>query len=101
MHRTLRALAATGGAAGVRYDDAELAVLGESTSKLEKRADEADRYVNNFLKCTYLRERIGQTFHGLITTVVEFGCFVQILEVAIDGLLHVDRLTRRLLRNGE
>jgi len=49
--------------------------------------------VNNFLKCTYLRERIGQTFHGLITTVVDFGCFVQILEVAIDGLLHVDRLT--------
>ena len=34
-----------------------------------------------FLKCTYLRERIGQTFQGLITTVVEFGCFVQILDV--------------------
>jgi len=93
VHRTLRALGTAGGAAGVRYETAELAVLGESTSKLEKRADEADRYVNNFLKCTYLRERIGQTFHGLITTVVDFGCFVQILEVAIDGLLHVDRLT--------
>ena len=91
--RTLRALAAAGGAAGVRYETAELSLLGESTSKLEKRADEADRYVNNFLKCTYLRERIGQTFHGLITTVVDFGCFVQILEVAVDGLLHVDRLT--------
>jgi ribonuclease R len=93
VHRTLRALGAAGGAAGVHYETAELAVLGESTSKLEKRADEADRYVNNFLKCTYLRERIGQTFHGLITTVVDFGCFVQILEVAVDGLLHVDRLT--------
>ena len=66
--------------------------LGESTSKLEKRADEADRYVATFLKCTYLRERIGQTFHGLITTVVEFGCFVQILDVAVDGLLHIDNL---------
>ena len=93
VHRTLRALGAAGGAAGVRYETAELGALGESTSKLEKRADEADRYVNNFLKCTYLRERIGQTFHGLITTVVDFGCFVQILEVAVDGLLHVDRLT--------
>jgi len=93
VHRTLRALGAAGGAAGVRYETAELGLLGESTSKLEKRADEADRYVNNFLKCTYLRERIGQTFHGLITTVVDFGCFVQILEVAVDGLLHVDRLT--------
>jgi len=93
VHRTLRALGAAGGAAGVNYDTAELSLLGESTSKLEKRAYEADRYVNNFLKCTYLRERIGQTFHGLITTVVDFGCFVQILEVAVDGLLHVDRLT--------
>lgn len=93
VHRTLRALGAAGGAAGVRYEIAELGMLGENTSKLEKRADEADRYVNNFLKCTYLRERIGQTFHGLITTVVDFGCFVQILEVAVDGLLHVDRLT--------
>jgi ribonuclease R len=69
-----------------------LEALGESTSKLEKRADEADRYVNTFLKCTYLRERIGQTFHGLITTVVEFGCFVQILDVSVDGLLHIDSL---------
>jgi ribonuclease R len=89
----LKALAGGAGGAAVRYDTAELSALGESTSKLEKRADEADRYVNNFLKCTFLRERIGQTFHGLITTVVDFGCFVQILEVAVDGLLHVDRLT--------
>jgi ribonuclease R len=93
VHRTLKALTASGGSAGVRYESGELAALGESTSKLEKRADEADRYVSSFLKCTYLRERIGQTFHGLITTVVDFGCFVQILEVAVDGLLHVDRLT--------
>ncbi|MBV9912375.1 MAG: S1 RNA-binding domain-containing protein, partial [Sinobacteraceae bacterium] len=70
----------------------QLAGLGESTSKLEKRADEADRYVATFLKCTYLRERVGQTFHGIITTVVEFGCFVQILTVGVDGLLHLDNL---------
>ena len=36
---------------------------------------------STFLKCIYLRERIGQTFDGLITTVVEFGCFVQMLDV--------------------
>jgi ribonuclease R len=39
-----------------------------------------------------LKERIGQTFRGLITTVVEFGCFVQILDAAVDGLLHLDNL---------
>jgi ribonuclease R len=92
VHRTLKTLSGTDRAA-MRYDSAELSVLGEGNSTLEKRAAEADRYVSSYLKCTYLRERIGQSFHGLITTVVEFGCFVQILDVAIDGLLHVDRLS--------
>jgi ribonuclease R len=92
VHRTLKALIEAAGGAGVKYDPDGLSALGESTSKLEKRADEADRYVNTFLKCTYLRERIGQTFRGLITTVVEFGCFVQILDVSVDGLLHIDAL---------
>jgi ribonuclease R len=92
VHRTLKALIGAEGGSGVQYGNDELAALGEANSKLEKRADEADRYVATFLKCTYLRERIGQTFHGIITTVVEFGCFVQILDVAVDGLLHLDNL---------
>jgi ribonuclease R len=92
VHRTLKALIQAPGGSAVTYDADALASLGDSTSKLEKRADEADRYVNTFLKCTYLRERIGQTFQGLITTVVDFGCFVQILDVAVDGLLHIDSL---------
>ena len=92
VHRTLKALLEAPGGSGVKYELETLTALGDSTSKLEKRADEADRYVNTFLKCTYLRERIGQIFHGLITTVVEFGCFVQILDVSVDGLLHVDSL---------
>jgi ribonuclease R len=92
VHRTLKALIGAKGGSAVRYEGHELAHLGESTSKLEKRADEADRYVSGFLKCTYLKERIGQTFQGLITTVVEFGCFVQILDVGVDGLLHIDNL---------
>ena len=91
VHRTLKSLIGAP-ASAVRYDTGQLSVLGESTSRLEKRADEADRYVSSFLKCTYLKERVGQTFQGLITTVVEFGCFVQLLEVAVDGLLHIDNL---------
>ena len=92
VHRTLKALVGAKGGSGVRYGLSDLGPLGEATSRLEKRADEADRYVSAFLKCTYLKERIGQTFQGLITTVVEFGCFVQILDVAVDGLLHLDNL---------
>jgi ribonuclease R len=92
VHRTLKALIGDKGGSAVRYAAGELASLGVVTSQLEKRADEADRYVSGFLKCTYLKERIGQSFQGLITTVVEFGCFVQILDVAVDGLLHIDNL---------
>jgi ribonuclease R len=64
-----------------------LAAQGVELSRLERRADEADRYVATFLKCVYLRDRVGQTFDGLITTVMEFGCFVQLLALGVDGLL--------------
>jgi ribonuclease R len=92
VHRTLKALVGAQDGSGVEYEEEALSVQGEELSRLEKRADESDRYVSSFLKCVWLRERIGQTFRGLITTVVEFGCFVQLLDVAIDGLLHLDNL---------
>jgi ribonuclease R len=92
VHRTLKALVSAQDGSGVEYEEQALGVQGEELSRLEKRADESDRYVNTFLKCVWLRERVGQTFRGLITTVVEFGCFVQLLDVAIDGLLHLDNL---------
>ena len=92
VHRTLKALLDARDPSAAHYPTDALGEKGESLSRLEKRADEADRYVATFLKCTYLRERIGQSFLGLITTVVEFGCFVQLLDVAVDGLLHVDSL---------
>jgi ribonuclease R len=71
---------------------AELEQAGAELSLLEKRADEADRYVNTFLKCSFLQERAGQVFDGLVTTVVEFGCFVQLSDLGVDGLLHVSAL---------
>ncbi|HEY6455257.1 MAG TPA: ribonuclease R [Steroidobacteraceae bacterium] len=92
VHRTLKALVSAQDGSGVEYEENALSVQGAELSRLEKRADESDRYVSAFLKCVWLRERIGQTFRGLITTVVEFGCFVQLLDVAIDGLLHLDNL---------
>jgi ribonuclease R len=92
VHRTLRAMLSESDPYGQRYDGAQLAIAGAELTQLEKRADESDRYVNAWLKCVYLRDRIGQTFEGLITTVVEFGAFVQLTAVGVDGLLHVDNL---------
>jgi ribonuclease R len=94
VHRSLKALISSDrDPAGARFASPELEALGDDLTRLEKRADEADRYVSAYLKATWLRDRIGQAFEGLITSVVEFGCFVQILAVAADGLLHTASLT--------
>ena len=91
IHRALRVAAAELPRDSIPDADA-LVADGADLSRLEKRADEADRYVDTFLKCVYLRDRIGQNFSGLITTVTEFGCFVQLLDVGVDGLLHLTAL---------
>jgi ribonuclease R len=86
VHRTLRVALGLSDGASLSSGDT-LAADGADLSRLERRADEADRFVGTFLKCVYLRDRIGQTFDGLITSVLEFGCFVQLLDVGADGLL--------------
>ncbi|HEY6453420.1 MAG TPA: ribonuclease R [Steroidobacteraceae bacterium] len=81
----------------------ELSAQGAELSRLERRSDEAGRYVSTFLKCVYLRDRVGQTFDGLITTVTEFGCFVQLLALGVDGLLALAALRDddyRMARDG-
>jgi ribonuclease R len=92
VHRALKLVVDGNDASGLRYGANELGALGQDLSRLEKRADESDRYVDNFLKCSYLRERLGQTFDGIITTVVEYGCFVQLRGIGVDGLLRLDTL---------
>jgi ribonuclease R len=91
IHRALRARLGAAGAdaspPNARVAPQDLAAQGVDLSRLERRSDEADRYVGTFLKCVYLRDRVGQTFDGLITTVMEFGCFVQLLAMGVDGLL--------------
>jgi len=92
VHRTIKAMLSASDPAGRAYETPELEMMGVRLTGAEKRADEADRYVESFLKCVYLRDRIGQTFEAIITTVVDFGCFVQIIEASVDGLLHLDNL---------
>ena len=92
VHRALRAALISEDPCGQRLSEEQLMGLGQDLSRLEKRADESDRYVDSFLKCCWLRERVGQTFEGLVTTVVEFGCFVQLRGLAIDGLLALQAL---------
>jgi ribonuclease R len=91
VHRALRVMVQLAPRDSIQ-DAGELEAAGADLSRLEKRADESDRYVDTFLKCAWLRDRIGQAFDGMVTTVTEFGCFVQLLEVGADGLLHMTAL---------
>ncbi len=62
------------------------------TSAHERRAEEATRDVETWLKCEYMENRLGEEFDGVVTGVTNFGLFVQISELLIDGLVHVTSL---------
>ncbi len=71
------------------YDEAALEQLGEQCSMTERRADEATRDVVNWLKCEFMRDRVGETFPGVITAVTGFGLFVELTDIYVEGLVHV------------
>jgi ribonuclease R len=58
----------------------------------ERRADEASRDVENWLKCYYMKDRLGEEFTGVIAGVTPFGIFVQLDELFVEGLVHVTGL---------
>ncbi|WP_434153915.1 ribonuclease R [Pseudomonas sp. JZ134] len=74
------------------YDEAQLDQLGEQCSMTERRADEATRDVANWLKCEYMRDRVGETYPGVITAVTGFGLFVELSDIYVEGLVHVTAL---------
>jgi ribonuclease R len=92
VHRAIRHIV-RGGKAG-RYDYApkEMERLGAITSSHEKRAEEATRDVEAWLKCQYMEGHLGDEFDGVITGVTNFGLFVQITDLLTDGLVHVTSL---------
>jgi len=71
------------------YDEAALEQLGEQCSMAERRADEATRDVVNWLKCEFMKDRVGETFPGVITAVTGFGLFVELTDIYVEGLVHV------------
>ncbi|MBC3955635.1 MULTISPECIES: ribonuclease R [Pseudomonas] len=74
------------------YDEALLEQLGEQCSMSERRADEATRDVVNWLKCEYMKDRVGESFPGVITAVTGFGLFVELTDIYVEGLVHVTAL---------
>ena len=65
---------------------------GAHCSANERRADEASRDVEAWLKCRYMRDRLGEEFSGTVSAVAAFGVFVTLDELYVDGLVHISEL---------
>ena len=74
------------------YDEADMDGFGESCSITERRADEATRDVEAWLKCQYVEQHLGEEFDGVITAVTPFGIFVELQNLFVDGLVHISAL---------
>jgi ribonuclease R len=68
------------------------AELGVHCSMTERRADDATRDVESWLKCFYMRDHLGNVFEGTISSVTGFGLFVALDNLYVEGLVHVSEL---------
>ena len=89
LHRAIKAhlLQKPSPLSGASLDDA-----GEHFSATERRADEASRSVTTWLKCHYMQQHLGEEFVGTISATAEFGLFVTLKDLYVDGMIHVSQL---------
>lgn len=87
IHRAIKAVIN-----GEKYNAQDWNTLGAHCSMTERRADDATRDVNNWLKCYFMQDKIGEVFEGTVAGVTSFGVFVALDGVYVEGLVHVTEL---------
>jgi ribonuclease R len=87
IHRAIKAVLN-----GEKYKAGDWHALGQHCSMTERRADDATRDVNAWLKCFYMQDKIGEVFDGTVAGVTSFGLFVALDGIYVEGLLHVTEL---------
>ena len=87
VHRAIKAVLTR-----ERYTPGDWSDIGLHCSATERRADEATRDVEAWLKCYYMQDRLGEEFAGSISAVVPFGIFVALDGAFVEGLVHVSEL---------
>ncbi|MBW3697519.1 ribonuclease R [Vibrio sp. T187] len=101
LHRAIKYLIAKGEGrntdrwtptGGYHYSFDDMDFYGEQCSMTERRADDATREVNDWLKCEYMQDHVGEEMDGVIANVTGFGFFVRLTELHIDGLVHISSL---------
>ncbi|MEJ1296049.1 MAG: ribonuclease R [Candidatus Sedimenticola sp. (ex Thyasira tokunagai)] len=92
IHRAIKHTLINGTADEFTYSHHELKSVGEHCSATERRADEATRDVDSWLKCEFMMDKVGDSFDGIITSVTSFGIFVELNDIYVDGLVHITAL---------
>ncbi|MEO1963409.1 MAG: ribonuclease R [Cycloclasticus sp.] len=91
-HRALKHVIRKQKPASFTYSENDMTPFGEHCSYCSRRADEATRDVESWLKCEFMVDKVGQEFAGVVSAVTSFGLFVELDNVFIDGLIHVTAL---------
>jgi len=87
IHRSIKAALTSR-----QYSPGNWHEVARHCSETERRADEATRDVESWLKSYYMHDRIGERFEGSISAVTGFGVFVALDEVYVEGLVHISEL---------
>lgn len=91
IHRILKKLF-TPSQAGCLYNEEDLQTFGTVLSASEQRAVRAERQVISIKKARFLKDKMGEIFPGIISSVTKFGVFVLLRQFDIDGLVKVENL---------
>ena len=87
LHRAIKAVLK-----GEKYQPDSWQALGVACSFNERRADDASRDVENWLKTYYMQDKVGETFEGRVSGIANFGIFVTLEDIHIEGMVHVSDL---------
>ena len=92
VHRAIRYALTSGKPADYTYTPAEMAAMAVHCSQRERRAEEAERDVDERFKCAWMEKHVGSEFDGVVTGVTSFGLFVELDESKVSGLVHISQL---------
>ena len=93
VHRAIRYALLGGKPTAYDYTDAAMAAIAVHCSQRERRAEEAERDVDERFRCAWMAKHVGEEFEGIVTGVTSFGLFVELVESKVSGLVHISQLS--------
>ena len=92
VHRAIRHVIEQRSRKGYPWSQEQMGKLAEQCSHRSRRAEEAERDVNERLKAYFMEQHIGDVFKGQVTGVTSFGLFVELSRNHVSGLVHITSL---------